>query len=81
MSAKRELTMRQIRQILRLAGDGTSAREIGRVLGCAQYDPGQPKAGKGGGLGGGGGGGGGGRADRCVYQKQGCLPAVATRKG
>ena len=36
MPAKRELTMRQIRQMLRLAGDGISAREIGRVLGVAR---------------------------------------------
>ena len=33
MPAKRELTMRQIRQMLRLARDGVSAREIGRTLG------------------------------------------------
>jgi transposase len=36
MPAKRELTMRQIRQILRLAHDGVSAREIGRMLGVAR---------------------------------------------
>lgn len=36
MPAKRELTMRQIRQMLRLAGDGVSAREIGRRLGAAR---------------------------------------------
>jgi IS30 family transposase len=36
ISAKRELTMRQIRQILRLARDGISAREIGRMLGVAR---------------------------------------------
>jgi transposase len=36
MPAKRELTMRQIRQMLRLADDGVSAREIGRVLGAAR---------------------------------------------
>ncbi|WP_288006305.1 helix-turn-helix domain-containing protein [Acidiphilium sp.] len=36
MPAKRELTMRQIRQMLRLAGDGISAREIGRILGVAR---------------------------------------------
>jgi hypothetical protein len=36
MPAKRELTMRQIRQTLRLAGDGISAREIGRMLGVAR---------------------------------------------
>jgi transposase len=35
MPAKRELTMRQIRQMLRLARDGVSAREIGRTLGVA----------------------------------------------
>jgi len=32
MPARRELTMRQIRQILRLVRDGVSAREIGREL-------------------------------------------------
>lgn len=36
MPAKRELTMRQIRQMLRLAHDGVSAREIGRTLGAAR---------------------------------------------
>ena len=36
MPAKRELTMRQIRQILRLVRDGFSAREIGRMLGVAR---------------------------------------------
>jgi transposase len=36
MPAKRELTMRQIRQILRLVRDGVSAREIGRMLGVAR---------------------------------------------
>jgi hypothetical protein len=36
MPAKRELTMRQIRQMLRLARDGVSAREIGRMLGVAR---------------------------------------------
>ena len=36
MPAKRELTMRQIRQMLRLARDGVSAREIGRTLGAAR---------------------------------------------
>lgn len=36
MAAKRELTMRQTRQILRLAGDGVSAREMGRMLGVAR---------------------------------------------
>lgn len=36
MPAKRELTMRQIRQMLRLAHDGVSAREIGRTLGLAR---------------------------------------------
>src|SRR5260370_7383162 len=36
MPAKRELTMRQIRQMLRLAGDGVSAREIGRNGGVAR---------------------------------------------
>jgi hypothetical protein len=29
--------MRQIRQILRLAGDGISARMIGRMLGVARF--------------------------------------------
>jgi transposase len=36
MPANRELTMRQIRQTLRLASDGISAREIGRMLGVAR---------------------------------------------
>ena len=36
MPARRELTMRQIRQMLRLARDGVSAREIGRTLGVAR---------------------------------------------
>jgi len=36
MPAKRELTMRQIRQMLRLARDGVSAREMGRTLGVAR---------------------------------------------
>jgi transposase len=36
MPAKRELTMRQIRQMLRLARDGVSAREIARLLGVAR---------------------------------------------
>ena len=36
MPAKRELTIRQIRQMLRLARDGVSAREIGRTLGVAR---------------------------------------------
>ena len=36
MPAKRELTMRQIRQIVRLVRDGVSAREIGRLLGVAR---------------------------------------------
>jgi Homeodomain-like domain len=36
LPAKRELTMRQIRQMLRLARDGVSAREIGRTLGVAR---------------------------------------------
>ena len=36
MPAKRELTMRQIRQMLRLHRDGASAREIGRTLGVAR---------------------------------------------
>jgi transposase len=36
MPAKRELTMRQIRQMLRLASEGISAREIGRMLGVAR---------------------------------------------
>lgn len=36
MPAKRELTMRQLRQMLRLAHDGLSAREIGRRLGVAR---------------------------------------------
>jgi len=36
MPAKRELTMRQIRFTLRLASEGVSAREIGRMLGVAR---------------------------------------------
>jgi transposase len=36
MPAKRELTMRQLRQILRLHHDGVSAREIGRRLAVAR---------------------------------------------
>jgi len=36
MPAKRELTMRQIRQMLRLHHEGVSAREIGRMLGAAR---------------------------------------------
>jgi IS30 family transposase len=36
MPAKRELTMRQLRQILRLYHQGVSAREIGRRLGVAR---------------------------------------------
>ncbi len=36
MPAKRELTMRQIRQMLRLHYDGGSKREIGRTLGVAR---------------------------------------------
>jgi transposase len=36
MPARRELTMRQIRQILRLVRGGISAREIGRMLGVAR---------------------------------------------
>ncbi|MEH2568967.1 helix-turn-helix domain-containing protein [Bradyrhizobium sp. AZCC 2289] len=36
MPAKRELTIRQIRQMFRLARDGVSAREIGRTLGVAR---------------------------------------------
>ena len=36
MSARRELTMRQLRQMLRLHHDGVSAREIGRRLGLAR---------------------------------------------
>jgi IS30 family transposase len=36
MPAKREPTMRQIRQTLRLASDGISARQIGRMLGVAR---------------------------------------------
>ena len=36
MPARRELTMRQIRQMLRLAHDGVSAREIGHRLGVAR---------------------------------------------
>ena len=36
MPAKRDLTMRQIRQTLRLASDGISARQTGRMLGVAR---------------------------------------------
>jgi len=36
MPAKRRLTMRQLRQMLRLAGGGTSSREIAVVLGIAR---------------------------------------------
>lgn len=36
MPAKRELTMRQLRQMLRLHHDGVSAREIARTLGVAR---------------------------------------------
>jgi transposase len=36
MPAKRELTMRQLRYMLRLDHDGVSAREIGRTLGVAR---------------------------------------------
>jgi IS30 family transposase len=35
MPAKRELSMRQLRTLLRLSHDGVSAREIGRRLGVA----------------------------------------------
>ena len=36
MPARRELTMRQLRQMLRLHHDGVSARQIGRTLGVAR---------------------------------------------
>ena len=36
MPARRELTMRQLRQMLRLHHDGVSAREIARTLGVAR---------------------------------------------
>jgi len=36
MPAKRELSMRQLRHLLRLHHDGASAREIGRRLGVAR---------------------------------------------
>ncbi|MGV2084886.1 MULTISPECIES: helix-turn-helix domain-containing protein [unclassified Rhizobium] len=36
MPAKRKLTMRHIRQMLRLAGSGTSSREIAVILGIAR---------------------------------------------
>ena len=36
MPARRELTMRQIKQMLRLARDGVSSREIGRTLSIAR---------------------------------------------
>src|SRR5580658_3596712 len=36
MPAKRELSMRQLRHLLRLRHDGVSAREIGRRLGVSR---------------------------------------------
>ena len=36
MPAKWKLTMRQLRQMLRLAGDGASSREVARLLGVAR---------------------------------------------
>ena len=36
MPAKRRLTMRQLRQMLRVAGSGTTSREIAVVLGVAR---------------------------------------------
>ena len=36
MPAKRELSMRQLRHLLRLHHDGVSAREIGRRMGVAR---------------------------------------------
>ena len=36
MPARREMTMRQIKQMLRLARDGVSSRETGRTLGIAR---------------------------------------------
>ncbi|WP_457813808.1 hypothetical protein U8C43_06730 (plasmid) [Sinorhizobium meliloti] len=36
MPAKRRLTMRQLRQMMRLAGSGTSSREIAVTLGIAR---------------------------------------------
>jgi IS30 family transposase len=36
MPAKRELTMRQIRELIRLDHEGVGAREIGRRLGVAR---------------------------------------------
>ncbi len=36
MPAKRELSMRQLRHLLRLRHGGVSAREIGRLLGAAR---------------------------------------------
>ncbi|WP_202595646.1 sigma factor-like helix-turn-helix DNA-binding protein, partial [Rhizobium leucaenae] len=36
MPAKRRLTMRHLRQMLRLAASGTSSREIAVVLGIAR---------------------------------------------
>ena len=36
MPAKRELTMRQIRYVLRLASEGVSTREIAQMLGVAR---------------------------------------------
>ena len=48
MPAKRELSMRQLRHLLRLHHDGVSAREIGRRLAGAFDDPGQSETGGGG---------------------------------
>ncbi len=36
MPTRKELTMRQIKQMLHLARDGASSREIGRTLGIAR---------------------------------------------
>ena len=50
MPAKRELSMRQLRHLLRLHHDGVNTREIGRRLGGgAKHDPGQSETGGGGG--------------------------------
>ena len=41
MPAQRELTMRQIRQIIRLSAEKISARELGQQLGVAKHGAGQ----------------------------------------
>ena len=74
MPAKRELTMRQLRQMLRLHHDGVSAREIGRTLGVARSTI-QDNLGRAGRPG---------SAGRCRpngptrFSNSGCLPAAAS---